>query len=59
MQEKWIQSLVPKDPMEKEMATRSSILAWESAWTEEHGGLQSMGSQKKLRSVEKVVHCSS
>ena len=33
MQEKWIQSLVPKDPMEKEMATRSSILAWESPWT--------------------------
>ena len=59
MQEKPVQSLVPEDPMEKEMATRSSILAWEIPWTEEHGGLQSMGSQKKLRNVEKVVHCSS
>ena len=34
------------DPLEKEMATHSSILAWEIPWTEEPGGLQSMGSQK-------------
>ena len=34
------------DPLEKEMATHSSILAWEMPWTEEPGGLQSMGSQK-------------
>ena len=35
-----------KDPLEEEMATRSSILAWEIPWTEELGGLQSLGSQK-------------
>ena len=35
-----------KDPLEKAMATLSSILAWEISWTEEPGGLQSMGSQK-------------
>ena len=40
--------LIPglEDPLEKEMATHSSILAWEIPRTEEHGGLQSMGSQK-------------
>ena len=35
-----------KDPLEKEMATHSSTLAWETAWTEEPGGLQSMGSHR-------------
>ena len=35
-----------KDPLEKEMATHSSILAWKIQWTEEHGGLQSIGSQR-------------
>ena len=45
MQETWVQSLGLEDPLEKEMATRSSILAWEIPWTEEPGGLQSMGSQ--------------
>ena len=35
-----------EDPMEKEIATHSSILAWRTAWTEEPGGLQSIGSQK-------------
>ena len=35
-----------EDPLEKEMATHSNILAWEIPWTEEPGGLQSMGSQK-------------
>jgi len=44
MQEMRIQSLGQEDPLEKEMATRSSILAWEIPWTEEPGGLQSMGS---------------
>ena len=34
------------DPMEEGMATHSSILAWETSWTEEHGGLQSVGSQR-------------
>ena len=40
--------LIPglEDPMEKEMATHSSILAWRIPWTEEFGGLQSMGSQR-------------
>ena len=38
-------SLYLEDPLEKEMAAHSSILAWETPWTEEPGGLQSMGSQ--------------
>ena len=46
MQEMQIQSLGREDPLEKEMATHSSILAWEIPWTEEPGGLQSMGSQR-------------
>ena len=46
MQEMQVQSLDQKDPLEKEMATHSSILAWEILWAEEPGGLQSMGSQK-------------
>ena len=46
MQEMQVQSLGWKDPLEKEMATHSSIFAWEIPWTEEPGGLQSMGSQK-------------
>ena len=41
-----VQSLDQEDPLEKEMATHSSILAWEIPWTEESGGQQSMGSQK-------------
>ena len=46
MQEMQVQSLGQEDPLEKEMATHSSILAWEILWTEEPGGLQSMGKQK-------------
>ena len=46
MQETWVQSLGPEDPLEKEMATHSSILAWRIPWTEEPGRLQSMGSQR-------------
>ena len=46
MQESQVRSLSWKDPLEKEMATPSSILAWEMPWTKETGGLQSMGSQK-------------
>ena len=46
MQETWVQSLGWEDPLEKEMATYSSILAREISWTEEPGGLQSMGLQK-------------
>ena len=46
MQETWVQSLGQEDPLEKEMATHSSILAWRVQWTEEPGGLQSMGSPR-------------
>ena len=41
-----VQSLSEEDPLEKEMTSHFSILAWEMPWTEEPGGLQSMGSQK-------------
>ena len=43
--ETWVRSLGRQDPLEKEMATHSSILGWKIPWTEEPGGLQSMGSQ--------------
>ena len=43
MWETWVRSLGQEDPLEKEMATHSSILAWRIPWTEELGGLQSMG----------------
>ena len=43
MLETWVQSLGWEDPLEKEMATHSSILAWRTPWTEELGGLQSTG----------------
>ena len=46
MWETWVQSLGQEDPLEKEMATHSSILARRIPWTEEPGGLQSMGSQE-------------
>ena len=46
MQETQVRSLGEKDPLEVEMAAHSSILAWEILWTEETGGLQSMGSQR-------------
>ena len=44
MQETQVPSLDQEDPLEKEMATHSSVLAWRILWTEEPGGLQSMGS---------------
>ena len=44
MWETWVQSLGWEDPLEKEMATHSSILAWRIPWMEEPGGLQSTGS---------------
>ena len=44
-QETRVQSLGQEDPLEKEMATHSNILAWEIPWTEESGGMQSTGSQ--------------
>ena len=46
MQETWVQSLGQKDPLEEEMATHSRILAWRITWTEEPGGLLSIGSQR-------------
>ena len=46
MQETWVRSLGWEDPLEERMATRSSVLAWRIPWTEEPGGLQSMGSQR-------------
>ena len=46
MQKMQVRSLGREDPLGKEMATHSSILAWETPWTEEPGGLQSMGLQK-------------
>ena len=46
MQETWVQSLGQEDPLEKETATHSGILAWRIPWTEEPGGLQSTGSQR-------------
>ena len=46
MQETWVRSLGQEDPLEKEMAPHSSILAWKIPWMEEPGRLQSMGSQR-------------
>ena len=46
MRETWIQSLGREDPLEREIATHSSILAWRIPWAEEPGRLQSMGSQR-------------
>ena len=48
VQEIWIPSLAQEDPLEKGMATPSSILAWMIPWTEEPGGLQSMGLQRYM-----------
>ena len=46
MRETWVQSLGWEDPLEKEMATHSSILAWRIPWMEKPGGLQPMGSKR-------------
>ena len=46
MRETWVQSLGWEDPLEKEMATHSSIHAWKTPWTKKPGGLQCMGSQE-------------
>ena len=46
MQETWVPSLDQEDPLEKEMVNHSNILTWRISWTEEPGGLQSMGSQR-------------
>ena len=52
MQETQVRFLDWEDPLEKEMATHSSILAWRIPWTEEPGGLQSMGVIKELDTTE-------
>ena len=52
VQEMWVQSLCWEDPLEKEMATHSSILAWEIPWTGEPGGLPSMGLQRVRHDLE-------
>ena len=49
LQETWVRSLGLEDPLEEGMVTHSSILAWRISWTEEPGGLQSIGSQRVRR----------
>ena len=56
MQEMWVQSLGQENPLEKEMATHSSILVWEIPWSEEPGGLQSMGLQES-NTTEQLSKC--
>ena len=57
MQETWVWSLSRKDPLEKEMATHSGVLAWRILWTEEPGGLQSTGSQNwESYTTEHLTH---
>ena len=51
VQETYVPFLVQKDPLEKEMATHPSILAWKIPWTEKSGGLWSMGSQKVVHNT--------
>ena len=55
MQEMWVRSLGLEDPLEKEMATLSSTLARRIPWTEEPGGLQSMGLQES-DTTEQLTH---
>ena len=56
MQETWVQPLDWEDALEKEMATHSSILAWEAPWTKEPGGLESMGSQRVRHDWATNIH---
>ena len=53
MWETWVRSLGREDPLEKKMATHSSILAWRIPWMEELGGLESMG-RKELDTTERL-----
>ena len=57
MQETWVQALGQEDPLEMEMATHSSILAWEISLTEKPGGLQSMGSQRVRHDLATKQQC--
>ena len=52
-QETWVRSLAQEDALKEEMATHSSILAWEIPWTEDPDGLQSIGSQKSQTQLSK------
>ena len=54
--ETWVPSLGQEDPLEKEMATHSSILFWKTPWTEELGWLQSMGSQRVRHRSKRLTH---
>ena len=54
MRETWVQSLGQEDPLEKEMATHSSILAWRIPWTEEPGGLYSPRGRKESDTTERL-----
>ena len=54
IRETWVQSLGREDPLEKEMTTHSSILAWRISWTEEPGGLQSTGLQRIGQMTERL-----
>ena len=56
VQETRVQSLSREDPLEEGMATHSNVLAWEIPWTEEPGGLQSMGSQKNRTQLSTHTH---
>ena len=58
MQETWVRFLGGEDPLEKGMATHSSILAWRIPWTEEPGGLQSRGAQtvRHNRATNTYIH---
>ena len=56
MEETWIQSLGRKDPLEKEMATHSSILAWGIPWTEEPGSLESVGCKESYTSEQRSIN---
>ena len=53
MQQTWVQSLGQEDPLEKEVASHSCVLAWRISWTEEPGGLQSFG-HKELDTTEQL-----
>ena len=56
MWETWVQSLGREDPLEKEMATHSSIHAWKIPWTKEPGGLQSMAWGRKESDTTEQLH---
>ena len=56
IQKTWVRSLGREDALEKEMATHPSILAWRIPWTEEPGGLQSMGSQRDISNSHTHTH---